>query len=203
MASTKSKTMRFSRTPSSIGKASFEGICLFVLLCRLGRCVVAAQTLRVQAESLPQAHALALCAQDRRRCSQERLPVRRCARVAAAAAAAAADVSLSGRYDPVLNLEKSRESYAADELTPEQHAEVTRASVVCVWPEAVPLCCAMQALRKHLTARLALQFDLWDDAPTLDEEEEAFEVDGIRRGSIAAMPTVSEGSDEAAAGGGA
>ena len=51
----------------------------------------------------------------------------------------------------------------------------------------------------------ALQFDLWDDAPTLDEEEEALETGGVRTSMT--LLSVSEGGSagctRGAAGGGA
>jgi len=47
-----------------------------------------------------------------------------------------------------------------------------------------------------------LQFDLWDDAPTLDEEEELLESGGIKS-SMAVLSVSEGGSADAAAGGGA
>lgn len=101
------------------------------------------------------------------------------------------------RYDPVLNLEKARDSISKDELTPEQHAEVMRLSVMC------DLCVVRRICGEasNHSPCCALQFDLWDDAPTLDEEEELLESGGIRS-SMAVLSVSEGGSADAAAGGG-
>ena len=98
------------------------------------------------------------------------------------------------RYDPVLNLERARDSFSRDELTPEQHAEVMRASVMC------DLC--LVSVLEQAAAHPAVQFDLWDDAPTLDEEEESLESGGFRA-SMALLSVSAPGPADSAAGGGA
>jgi hypothetical protein len=83
----------------------------------------------------------------------------------------------------------------ADELTPEQQEEVAAALQLCRAYVYIYCVACMPCRRvREVICGVCLQFDLWDFAPSLDEEEEALESGGFR--SMIAMRAALASADD-------